>query len=629
MLDKIKKHGILSLIFLLIITGVVYLKIINYSFILYDDDEYVTNNAIVKKGISLEGFKWAFQTFHADNWHPITWLSHMLDVEFFSMNSGAHHLTNLFFHLLSTALLFFILLKTTGAFFRSIFVSALFALHPMHVESVAWVSERKDVLSAFFFFITIFLYCSYVKKTSKLFYLASLVFFILGLMSKPMLVTLPFVLLIFDIWPLKRTSFSDLVSNKGLVLTLILEKLPFFFFSALSSAVTIMAQEKALVGTATYPFYQRVLNACISYLTYIYKAFVPTNLSVIYEINKLPAWWWALISFIILTLISIFAIKLSQRHSFFKVGWAFFLGTLIPVIGLVQVGFQTMNDRYTYIPFVGIFIIVSWGLYNIIVKISTRKIYVIFILLVISILTFITNWQIKTWKNTETVFLNAIAVTPNNYIAHINLGRDFLLKGRLEEAKKHFLTAVKFNAGSLEAFHNLASVYERQGNFKKAEESYKVALGIDEKAEKIYNNLGNTYAARKRFKEALEQYKKALIINPKYVLPMNNIGNIFLSLGNVDEAIKFFNFAIKEQPTYANPYVNLGNALLKKNMVNEAIGNYSHALKLDPNDPQAHYNLALAFKKIKKDNYTIKHLKIALSLDPNYIKAKVLLEKIR
>ena len=380
----IKKRDLLTCLFIIMVTLSVYWQVQNFDFLNFDDDMYVTDNHHVQEGLTLKSIIWAFTTIHASNWHPLTWLSHMLDCQLYGINAGWHHLTNLLFHIANTLLLFFVFQKMTGCFWQSVFVATLFALHPLHVESVAWISERKDVLSTFFWMLTMWSYTRYVERLEVNRYLLVILFFTLGLMSKPMLVTLPFVLLLLDFYPLYRFRFqkSDTSANpkqRSNILLLVLEKIPLLVLTAVSSAVTLYAQKhgEAIMSLDAISLKIRISNAVVSYIKYIGKMIYPSNLAVMYPFQGILPWWKITGACLILVSMSLLAIRIIKQSSYFAVGWLWYIGTLVPVIGLVQVGNQSMADRYTYVPLIGLFIIITWGVSELMVQWRYRKIWLL------------------------------------------------------------------------------------------------------------------------------------------------------------------------------------------------------------------------------------------------------------
>ena len=356
----------------------IYWQVRHFSFVNYDDPQYVTANYAVQAGLAFENIRWAFTAVHANNWHPLTWLSHMLDCQIYGLDPGRHHLTNVLFHILNTLLLFLVFKKMTGALWKSAFVAALFALHPLHVESVVWVAERKDVLSTFFFMLTLWSYTRYVERTNLYNYLMVLLFFMLGLMTKPMLVTLPFVFLLLDYWPLQRFCFGSSDSNgqRSFYWGLVWEKMPLFILSSASSVVTYLVQKSsgAVNSLAAIPFHVRIANALLSYVSYIEKMLWPEHLAVLYPYPNVILPWKIVCAGLLLMMISVFIFRRLRSKPYLAVGWLWYLGTLVPVIGIVQVGAQAMADRYTYVPLIGIFFIAAWGGADLVTKWRFRKI---------------------------------------------------------------------------------------------------------------------------------------------------------------------------------------------------------------------------------------------------------------
>ena len=433
-------------IFLAVSTFAVYSQVQDHEFINYDDDKYVTNNEYVKAGFTRDSVGWALTTSYNSNWHPMTWLSHMLDAQLFGPNSKGHHLTNLLFHIANVLLLFLVLLRMTGALWQSGFVAALFALHPLNVESVAWVAERKNVLSTFFWLLTMWAYIRYAQKTNLKRYSLVILFFAMGLMSKPMLVTLPFVLLLLDYWPLRRLQ-SD---RRTAISRLVYEKIPLLVLVAGSVVTTLTVQKMggALGSLNAFPIQERVINALVSYWLYLQKMIWPGGLAIFYAHpeNTLSV-WKGLATAALLALVTTAAIRLARRAPYFAVGWFWYLGTLIPVIQLVQTGSIAMADRYAYVPLIGIFIIIAWGLPELLAKWRLRsRILTIAAGIWISTLMLMTWNQVSHWKNSITIFSHAIEVTdieyPDFLLAHNNLANALLAEGRTGKAISHYKMAI-------------------------------------------------------------------------------------------------------------------------------------------------------------------------------------------
>ena len=595
-------------LFLVITTLAVYWQVRDYEFIGYDDVLYVTRNPHLQTGLSLEGITWAFTSKRAGNWHPLTWLSHMLDIQIYGMDPGRHHLTNVLFHIGNTLLLFLIFRRMTGALWRSAFIAALFALHPLHVESVVWVAERKDVLSTFFWMLTMGAYVWYVERRGFLRYLLVLLFFILGLMAKPMLVTLPFVLLLIDYWPLNRFQFGQSSGGgskkqRSLALRFVWEKTPLLALAAASSVVTLIVQQTGggVSSFSAYPLNIRLANAMVSYVGYIGKMVWPSNLAVLYpHPGSLPAWQIAgACLFLVFT--SFAVIRAVRRQPWFAVGWLWFIGTLIPVIGLVQVGSQAMADRYTYVPLIGIFIIVAWGLPELVSGCRYRKTGLSTMAAACLLVLMATTWfQLQYWANSVTLFERALAVTDNNYVLHNNLGVAFFLQRKVGKAIDQFREAMKINPGFVDARINLAIGLANKGKMDEAIGYFSEALKINPDSDKAHINLGVALAKLGRTADAMHHYTEALRINPEFDEAHNNLGVALASQEKFDEAIDHYFEALRINPRSAEVHNNLGSALFRKGKINEAVVHFQEALRIRRGFEKASNNLAKALEFQKR-----------------------------
>ena len=498
---------LLVCLFLVLSILTVYWQVRNYDFVNLDDNVYVTDNPHVKAGLTLESIAWSFSGGNQCNWHPLTWVSHMIDVSLYGLNPGRHHLTNVFFHIINTLLLFLILRRMTNDLWKSGFVAALFALHPLHVESVAWVSERKDVLCAFFWFSSMWSYFWYTEKPCVSRYMLILLFLIMGIMSKPMIATLPFALLLLDYWPLGR--FSSTISKsqgKGIRqsdLHLVLEKVPLLVIVAASCVVTYLTQKSggALMDSDVLPFGPRIGNALVSYVRYMGKAIWPQELCAFYpHPGSWPLWQTASAAFLLI-FISLGALLTVRKLPYFAVGWLWYLGTLVPVIGLVQVGNQSMADRYTYIPAIGIFIIIAWGVPFLFAKWRCRKwILATASIALLSILMTTTLLQVQYWTNSITLFVHALDVTKGSYLAHSNLGNALARRGRLDEAITHYSEALRISPSkAAEVHNNLGAALIVKGRFEEALPHLQYAL------QKMPDNAN----ARKNLQQVLEGIEKS------------------------------------------------------------------------------------------------------------------------
>jgi tetratricopeptide (TPR) repeat protein len=503
-----KRRTVSIALALAIITAIVFSGVFKNDFINFDDNVYVTSNTHIQQGLSWEGVMWAFTTIYGSNWHPLTWISHMLDIQFFGLNPAGHHLTNLIFHILATLLLFGFLRYATGKVWVSSLVAALFALHPVHVESVAWVAERKDVLSAIFWFLTLWAYVYYTRSPNKRKYALVLILFAFGLLAKPMLVSLPFILLLLDYWPLERMTL-----NRQAVGLLLLEKIPLLIMAVASSIITVIAQQEAISGFNRIDFKIRLSNAILSYCIYLWQAFWPTGLAIFYpyanphSINVLGC------SFL-LVVVTVAVLWKGRQSKFLITDWFWFIIALIPVIGIVQVGGQAHADRYTYLPFIGIFIIFIWGFNEISEKILIRnkmvmKIVIAILFLALSVKTWV---QVGNWKNSLTLFSHAIDVTKGNDLAYMNLGLTTESMGRPLEAIDYYQKAIDIDPNYGDAHYNLATTLMHLGRTDEAIAHFKKALDIDPNKIITLDNLAAAYFQKNQVSNAIPLVQKALAL---------------------------------------------------------------------------------------------------------------------
>jgi Flp pilus assembly protein TadD len=614
--SALKIHrDVLVCLFLVIATVAVYWQVRNHEFVNFDDDRYVTENSHVQDGVTRESIIWAFTATDVANWHPLTWLSHMLDYQLYGMNPKGHHLTNVFFHLANTIFLFLILKWMTGALWRSIFVAALFALHPLHVESVAWVAERKDVLSTFFWILTIWTYLRYVKRPAFNRYLLILFSLILGLMAKPMLVTLPFVLLLLDYWPLDRFQLSQsgsahpIKKQASLCATklraenfrLLWEKVPLFALAAISSIVTFLVQRSGgSVGDwDIYPAKIRMANALVSYVSYIGKMIWPHNLAIFYpHPGQNLQLWQAAGAGLLLGLITMAVLRVTRSHPYLMVGWLWYLGTLVPVIGLVQTGAQAMADRYTYVPLIGLFIMIAWGFSELVAKWRYQRIGLALAAGIVLAASMILTWtQLHHWKSTFKLFEHARNVTVDNYLAHNNLGIAYTRQGKIETAINHYTKAVQIKPNLPRSHNNLGNAYARQGRMNEAIAHYTVALQIKPDFAGAHNNLGNVLAEQGRNEEAIFHFSRAQQLQPDFAEASFNMGSVLARQGSMDEALAQLNRALELKPDFAEAYNSLGVILAHKGNLDDAIVHFHEALRLKPTFIQAHNNLRTALQQ--------------------------------
>lgn len=568
------------------------------GFVNFDDDLYVTANAHVQGGLTLENIKWAFLNPVASNWHPLTMLSHVLDFQWFGLTPGEPHVVNVLLHALDTVLVFVLFRQMTGALWRSAFVAALFAVHPLHVESVAWISERKDVLSCFFGLLSLIFYVraarSHSSRDRKLGLALAFIFLTLGMMCKGMLVTWPCVMLLLDYWPLGRVM-------PGQWKSLLIEKIPFLALTVAMCVITLVVQRHAGAAATSeqLPFTLRSENALISYGRYLGMFFWPTNLAVFYP---LPASWamsWVLGVVVLLAVISWFVFVQRKSRPFLLVGWLWFLGTLIPVIGLVQVGDQALADRYMYLPSLGLFVIVVWGAYEFtrgwreqgtVLPITGATVLIICISL--------TEQQLAYWQNSETLFRHALAVTTGNYIADNNLAAVLEDRGDYDEAITRLQEAIKLKPYDVPAIYNLGNAFYATRQFDPAISEYQDALHYDPGYSGARLNLGNAYLGENQPAAALAQYQEVIRLDPGNFLAHNNLAETLARQGQNDAAITEYQQAIRFNPDYAEAYNNLGYLLQTIGRVNEAITQYQQALRVRPDYDLARNNLAAAQKML-------------------------------
>jgi Tfp pilus assembly protein PilF len=540
----INNRYILICLLILIATFSVYWQSRNYEFVTFDDDLYVTENHIVQTGLTFKGLKWAFTGTHAGNWHPLTWLSHMLDVQLFGMKAGWHHLTNVFFHLSNVFLLFWVFMRMTGKLWQSGLVAALFAVHPLHVESVAWVSERKDVLSTFFWLLIMWSYARYAEHQLFKRYLLVLFFFTLGLMAKSMLVTLPFVLLLLDYWPLRRFHFSLSTESGKLLqrsnLGLVYEKIPMFVLAAAFSIITLLAQQAdgAIGSFDLYPLNIRISNALVSYVGYIKKMIWPSEFAVLYPHPAIIPVWKVVGAGVLLAAISFISIKYIKKYPWFTVGWLWYIGTLVPVIGLVQIGAQAMADRYTYVPLIGLFIIVAWGTVCFISRRCFKKTGIAVIAAALFFLMTFSWFQLKYWKNSTALFERALDVTTDNYVAHNNLGLIFYNQGELDDAHDHFSEALRIKPFYAKANNNMGITLIRMNKIDDAIGFLKEALLLKPDNAEAYNNLGVAFYLKERVDEAIVFFKKALEIKPDHADAYNNLKKVLSAQKKIEKQLE-------------------------------------------------------------------------------------------
>jgi protein O-mannosyl-transferase len=711
-----------------LITLAVYAPSLTHSFLAFDDQQYVTENPRVQAGLTWSGVAWAARTHYASNWHPLTWLSHMLDCQLYGLKPAGHHLSNILLHTANTLLLFLVLSRMTGAGWRSACVAALFSWHPLHVESVAWVAERKDLLSTLFFLLTLGAYARYVEVLSLeskvqspssaecgvrsaengvqndadrsplpaphstlhaprstlhvlLFYLLSLLCFALGLMSKPMVVTMPFLLLLVDYWPLSRFRFSGLRAQGRRLGFLLAEKIPFLVLSGVGCALTVAAQAGSftIVSTDRLPLDRRIPHVLASYVHYLAATVAPRHLAAHYPYPATTPPIETASAALLLCLLTLLAIWLAARRPYVLVGWLWYVGTLVPVIGLVQVGDQAWADRYTYIPLIGIFIALVWGAADAFdtwcrfpvsepggrlqaqsaSSVRMRRGAAVFLFVLgtgIGVALLVgTSLQLRYWKSTRTLFEHAAAVTQHNARALTLLGSLLAEEGKREEAARLFLRALNYSPENPETHFHLGKVLIEEGKVDEAIAHFSRSLWSKQWADRAHLQIGEALAKQQKYAEAIAHFQAALAANPHLAMAENNLARIFHSRGRLDEAIHHYQAALRLNPQLPQAHNNLGVVLLQKGRLAEGVVQLKEAVRLNPsnlalqlnlaqvlnqmedwqqaaelfaqiaparpNDAQLHFEFGLALAHLQKTREAMSHYARALRLQPDYPEA--------
>jgi protein O-mannosyl-transferase len=559
-------------------TLVVYLPAGRHDFIVFDDPDYVTENRIVQEGITTKGIVWSFTSFHASNWHPVTWLSHMLDCGMFGLNPGAQHIVSALIHAGNAVLVFILLLQWTSRLWPAAIVPALFAWHPLRVESVAWISERKDVLSLFFGLLCLLAYTKHAKEFSKgnrssRFYWLALLLFALGLMAKPMLVTLPFVMLLLDWWPLGR--FNN-VNSRAASQRLVLEKAPFFLLVVGSCVLTVLAQRtEAVVALEHVPIGPRLQNAVVAYGGYLLDTFWPMNLALLYPLPKAVALSKVAAAAVVILGVTVVAWKWRKQKPHLLVGWLWFVGTLVPVIGIVQVGGQAMADRYTYLPQIGLLVAIVFEIASWTAKSAANSKIAISVAGIVSLACLAaTTRQLSYWKDSETIFQRTIAVTGDNPVAHINLGVALEQQGRLADARGQYEIAARLDPNRVQAQVNLANVLDALGDSEKTLEHYRMALQLNRNSPLVHINYGSALVKLGRFDEAKLHFDEAKRLAPNDPRPAYLMGKSLLRQGRSLAAVAEFKEALRIDPDHLQTLVWLARV-----RANDFDGQARHAVE--------------------------------------------------
>ncbi len=644
---------------LVLVCTAIYGQTVSHGFVNYDDDLYVTANPQVQTGLSLQTIGWAFVTKKALYFHPLTWMSLMLDHDLYGMQAGGYHVTSLLFHAAASVLLFLALRLLTGALWPSAAVAALFAVHPLNVESVAWIGERKGVLSAFFWMLALCAYGLYARRGGALRYAAVAAAFLGGLMSKPMVLTLPFALLLLDCWPLGRVNLAEpLRVTAGKAARLALEKIPLLLLTALSALSTFVMQAGGnnidLEGRVSLS--PRCANAAVVYELYLVKAVWPSGLAIYYPYPEAYPLWQVAGAVLVLAAITLFCLGQARRRPYLIVGWLWYLGTLVPVIGLVRIGSFSHADRYTYIPLIGVFIMLAWGVADLATALRVPKRAVALASgAVVALFALCSGVQTTHWRNSETLFTHAIAVgqasrvayndlaqyaieqgrdddakvylskmlelEPDSVYALGNLGMTVLNQGNHEEAKTYLTKALDLDPNSVTALNGLGMIAAARGRHDEAKGYLTKAMGLDPKNADVLYNLGVVAKGEKRYDEARTYLTKALEVKPGNVKALNNLGVTAMEQGSIDEAVTYLKKALELKPNHANALCNLGKLSMDLKKFDEAEAYLKKALELDPKNLPALHNLGLCLMNRQQYEEAQVHFRKALEINPQYVRS--------
>jgi len=612
---------------LCLLTLVVFLPVLRSQFVNFDDGLYVVNNPRVQAGLTWSGFLWAWQANVASNWHPLTMLSHMLDGQLYGLNPKGHHLTSLLLHLAAVWLLFEVLRRMTGYLWRSAAVAALFAIHPLHVESVAWVAERKDVLSGLFFVLTLGAYLRFTRRRTAGAYAAVVLLFALGLLSKSMLVTLPCVLLLLDVWPLGRLPLTSWNMARPALRPLLVEKIPLFALAAVMSGVTIYTQTRSLAKLTAVPIARRFGNALLSYAAYLGKTFWPERLAAFYPLPSAVPLWKAAAAALLLAAVTALVLLRLRRSPWLAVGWLWFLGMLVPVIGILQVGRQGMADRYTYLPSVGLFLALVWE----VAELSSRgKMLWRFsraalgaaAVAVLAVLAVLCRAQVETWRDSRALFSHALAVTEGNYLAHLNLGVALAREGDAAGAMKEYRTALAIQPNMMEARAALGTALHKQGKSAEALPHLQLAVRLRPDSARLRQTLAITLEDLGRRDEAIVQLRKALELSPRFTDAHYGLGALLQKQGKTGEALEHYQKALEIDPDLTELYAPTATLLAARGDLLGAVRLFAESVQRRPDSPIAAYNLAVTLERLGKIDDARVYYTRALELDPNLTAAR-------
>ncbi len=580
---------------LAILVAAAFAGVHDHAFLLFDDADYVVENESVRRGLTWEGVRWAFVSSHAGNWHPVTWLSHMADVEAFGMHAGAHALVNAGLHLATSLLVFHFFFRRTARMGPAFLVAALFAVHPLHVESVAWVAERKDVLCAFFWMLTLASYARYVDAPSRARYATVMLCFALAVMSKPMAVTLPGVLLLLDVWPFRRVAGTHApadarphtIDARGSLSLgqLFREKVPLFGIAIVAAGITYLAQSAsgAVQSAEAFPWALRLANVPVAYLTYVVKTMWPANLAVLYPYPASIPFWESAGAAAVLIALTGGAVLARRRRPWVTAGWLWFLVTLVPVIGIVQVGSQPRADRYMYLPAIGLFVIVAWGLAELASASRARgRAAAAVAAAVLAVLTLLSSRQTEAWRDSIALWQHAVAVTQGNFRAHTNLGFALAEAGQPDRAIAEYRTAIAIEPGYANARNYLGALLSERGDHAQAAAELRAALASRPRFVEAHNNLGLALAGLGHAGDAIGAFREAVRLNPAFAPAWNNLGIALADAGQIDGAIDAFRTSVGLQPDSAEAHFNLGTALAAAGRTDDARRALDAARRLDP-----------------------------------------------
>lgn len=593
------RQDILICLFLVMAILAVYGQVRNYSFVGFDDNLYITDNRYVQRGLTWENLVWAFSLKDKEKtyWHPLTWLSHIADCHFYGLNAGMHHLTNLLFHMANSLLLFWVFRRMSGEMWQSAAIAALFALHPLNAESVAWIAERKNVLSTFFWMLTMSVYVYYTEYPNICRYLLIFLLFALGLLVKPMLVTLPCVFLLLDYWPLGRLRLYREQEGTPLF-RLILEKIPFLILSAISvSLASLSLQHNAdEIIKEVIPMKLRVANAVVSCTAYIIKMILPLNLAGFYPYPRTVPMWQTLCAALLLISLSLWFFSKSKQMPYLIVGWLWYLGTFVPVSGLMQGGlWPAMADRWAYVPMIGLFVIAAWGFPRVLSQQRCRKtVFTAVALTVFPVMMTVTWLQVRYWADSITLFRHMLTVTSDNFVAHNGMGLALAEQGKLSEAIAHYRETVRLMPYYSPGYNNLGLALMEQGKLQDAAASFRNALQIDQNNPKFHNNIGIALAKQGRTEEAVSHFQEALGIKPDHSGAHYNFANVLKAQGKTAEAMLHFRKAVSIDPDFADAHYNLATTLTEQGKPQEAFRHFQKALEIKPDDADICSRFALA-----------------------------------